>query len=147
MRIILLLLIPFFISEQEIKLKKKNIPDNISTAFESKFLNAKKTKWHKNENHFIATFISDRHAVKVTYSKAGDWEQISLKLNLKELPAKVFMSWFQNFYGNWMPRKIEKIETPETQPVYLLEVHQHKMIREIIYDENGKLLKEIIVKQ
>jgi hypothetical protein len=147
MRFLLLFFFPALLAAQEIRLKKKEVPAIILEAFHSKYLNAKKIKWSRKDTLYIATFLSDKHQMRVTYNAEGEWRQNAIQLATKELPAKVVLSWFNGFYGDWIPRRKEKIETPDSLPVYLLEVHQSGMIREIIYDENGKLIKEIIIKQ
>lgn len=132
---------------QPLKLKKKEVPPEIAEVFQKKYPEAKKIKWSRQGYNYEAIFLFHKHQIRAVYDQQGHWKQHAIRIPMKEAPYQVFMSWFCGFYGDWMPRRIEKIETADALPEYLLEVHQNDMIREIVYDERGNLLRQIIIKQ
>jgi hypothetical protein len=130
--------------EKENKLKKKAVPAILVKAFENKFLNAKKTKWYKEDKIFLAEFYSDEHKLHALYNADGSWQETHLFL--RQLPLDVIKNYYGSFYANWNIKKKVKIESL-TANYYLLEAHFDEMIRELIYDEAGSLLKEKIINQ
>jgi hypothetical protein len=143
----LFLLITGYVSAQEkIKLKKKVVPVNIINAFEEKFLNAIKVKWFKAEDDFVATFFSDKHLLTAYYNKKAQWQKTVISIEAIELAPNVIKAHYEGFYNNWHVNKKEKVETVKAN-VYMLEIERDNMIRELIYDESGNLLKEKIIKQ
>jgi hypothetical protein len=65
---------------------------------------------------------------------------------LRQLPLDVIKNYYGSFYANWSIKKKIKVESA-TAIYYLLEVHSDEMIRELMYDESGSLLKEKIINQ
>jgi hypothetical protein len=150
MKIAFILSVLFFVAgfasaqEKEYKLKKKDVPVKVATAFENKFLNAKKTKWYKEDKFFLAEFYSDGIKLHALYNADGSWQETHLFI--KHLPLEIVKNHFGSFYADWILKKKIKVESA-TANYYLLEAHFNEMVRELIYDEAGNLLKEKIINQ
>ena len=150
MKFVFLLYVLFFIDtfasaqEKKNKLKKKAVPVVVVNAFDEKFLNAKKTTWHKEEQQFLAVCYSDGLKLHALYNSLGAWQETHLYI--QQLPVEVIKTHYGGFYGDWSIRKKVKVELSASN-YYLLEVHFNEMIRELIYDESGNLVKEKIINQ
>lgn len=129
---------------KENKLKKNAVPDVVTNSFSEKFLNAKKTAWYKDESKFLAVFFSDGYKLHAFYTANGKWQET--RLFDVQLPPDIIKNHFGSFYGDWVIRKKMKVESANAN-YYLLEVHFDAMIRELMYDEAGNLLKEKIINQ
>ncbi len=130
--------------EKENKLKKKAVPAIIVNAFEEKFLNAKKISWYKDGQRFLAVFFSDGIKLHALYSSSGNWQETHLYV--QQMPTELIFNHYGSFYADWIIKKRLKVESASAN-YYLLEVHFNEMIRELIYDEAGNLLKEKIINQ
>lgn len=133
-----------FSAPNEQKLKNKQLPAALQKSFSEKFLNAKKTKWYKNEEGFRVSFFSDGIMLHAFYNSNGVWQKTHLYIS--QLPPELIKNHFGSFYGDWVIRKKIKVESLAAV-YYLLEAHYNDMIRELLYDESGGLLKENIIQQ
>lgn len=133
-----------FAASGEQKIKNKQLPPTLQKSFSEKFLNAKKTKWYKYEEGFRAAFFSDGILLHAFYNGNAQWQKTHLYIS--QLPLDIIKNHFNSFYADWVVRKKMKVETPSAV-YYLLEVHYNEMIRELLYDVSGGLLKENIIQQ
>jgi hypothetical protein len=132
---------------EDIPVKKKAVPQPVLEMFLKKFPYVKKSKWEKEGELYEAEFKLDKRETEVLFDKEGNWKEIATEYKLTEVPQKLMLVWLQSFYIDWITTEIKKIEFPEEPTTYNFTVTKDDMEREIIYDEKGTLLKEIILKQ
>jgi len=143
-----LLLIPFsLLAGEDIPVKKKDVPQPVLEMMQKKFPAVKKVKWEKEAELYEAEFKLNKKETEVLFNAEGNWKEIASEFKLTEVPQKLMLAWLQSFYIDWVTEEIEKKEFPQEPTTYHFTVTKDDMEREIIYDERGNLLKEIILKQ
>jgi hypothetical protein len=148
MILVFILFMPFIISATEYvpeKVKKRNVPEVVVENMQKKFPAVKRIKWKKAGSLYIAVFRIENKKTEATFMQGGGHLGISTEYKLKELPDKLLLSWLQGFYIDWSTEKISRIEMSGELPVFHFRVSKYDMVREIVYNEKGDLLNEILL--
>jgi hypothetical protein len=88
--IILLILIGLIISGAKAqKIKSCQVPDLILKDFSSKYSNAKRVKWIREELNYEVEFIIKGKGMDVTYDTVGNWVETLSEITVNELPSVI----------------------------------------------------------
>ena len=71
------------------KISSSQVPYLILKDFKSKFNNAKKVKWIKEEKNYEAEFKINGKAIDVTYDTIGNWVETLSEISLVDLPSNI----------------------------------------------------------
>lgn len=120
-------------------------PDQtVKEAFEAKFPDATRVSWEKKGTYRVAEFRLNNQETHAWFDISGEWYMTETELKtLSALPAKVQEAFRQSEYADWKVDDVDKVERPESEPVYIIEVEQGKQDIDLYYSEEGILIKTV----
>jgi hypothetical protein len=129
------------------------VPQQVATAFNTRFPAGHLKKWELRKEGYIATFRQDGKKYFAYYAADGAWKGTESPIKwTKNLPSAVKTGWGNSGYRAWYVRDIKRIETPE-QPLYALHVdngvlldanHHDAYLEEYVlfFNEKGDLVRK-----
>lgn len=109
-------------------------------AFDKKYPAAADVKWGKeNKNEYEAEFTLNGTKMAANFLTNGKWVVTETSTTLAELPQAVQTA-FKSKHAT--ATLVEKIEKPGAAMAYEIEYKSGKKNTEIVYDANGKEVKE-----
>lgn len=121
---------------------QKKVPAAVDSAFKTKFTNATKVSWYKENNHeYEAEFTMNGVKYSANFSNTGKWLETERVITYEELPELAKQS-FTNSHKDDNLKAIAKIETSEGKMYYEIEVKRLLGPEEFFYDANGKELQD-----
>ncbi len=143
-KLILLLSVIFAsVSANAQKIDNENVPSSVLASFKAKFPIANKVTWEMDYDKYEVEFTVSKVEFSATFDKDGKWLETETYLKITDLPKPIKESLTKK-YGELSGYKIEegvKAEK-EKETTYELEIKRGESLYELIFDENGKLLKE-----
>ncbi len=136
----------FFLSYTACGQAKKNVPEEVKTAFTERFATASHVKWSKeNETEWEAEFKMDKKDYSANFSNDGKWMETEYKISADELPAAVKATIQKEFDGY----KIDASELSETVDgkMYEIEMEKGEIEVEAIIDMEGNLIKKEAIQE
>lgn len=122
------------------------VPSSVESKFNEKFPNAKSVKWDKeNDTEWEAEFKMNGKSCSANFSLDGTWLETETTMKSKDLPNAVQESLKSNF-ADYKIEKAEIAETPEGKS-YEVEIEKGEMTLEVVFDENGTVVKQKEVKE
>jgi Protein of unknown function (DUF2874). len=124
------------------KANKVNVPEAVMKAFASQFPKAAKVKWSlEKPGEYEAEFDFNRSEMSVVYNDKGSLIETETEIRRSELPQAVQSALIKDFAGY----KFDEFEKAEAKGVitYEMEAKKGKVLYELIFDGNGKLLKKV----
>ncbi|MBV9961566.1 MAG: PepSY-like domain-containing protein [Parafilimonas sp.] len=115
----------------------QNVPSAVKTAFEKNFPNTTVKKWDKEDGNYEANFSKDGKTMSATFDAAGKWLETETDINVSELP-KAVADYVQTNYKGASIKEAAIISNPTSSKMYEAEVKG----KDLLFDENGKFLKE-----
>ena len=119
---------------------QKKIPDNVIAAFNSKFVNATKVKWDKENNkEWEAEFKLNGKTYSANFSNEGQWLETEYEIENFNIPKKV-----QETLNTFKGFGIKKGEVSETNNginyEFILKGKVEKI--EVVVDALGNILQK-----
>ncbi|MCM1030554.1 MAG: PepSY-like domain-containing protein [Oscillibacter sp.] len=119
--------------------------ETVQTAFEAKYPNATRVSWEKKGIYRVAEFRINNQEIHAWFDNSGEWFMTKTELEtINALPAKVQKAFNDSEYATWKVDDVDKVERPESEPVYVIEVEQGKKEIDLYYSEEGILIKTVI---
>jgi hypothetical protein len=116
-------------------------PEAVQTAFNSKFPNASKVIWDKENRHiFEAEFMMNGKKHSANFTVEGKWLETESELSFDQLPENVQQS-FTATHKNKKVTSVEKTETANGEVLYEIEVKKFIGRGEHVYTSDGTLKK------
>ena len=145
MKNLVILMIAFtFISVSSFS--QKGPSEVIKKEFSTKYSAAKSVKWANEEkNEWEAEFTMDGKKMSASYDNSGKWLESETEITEKELPATVIASLNKDFSG-YKKGDISIFENREVKG-FELELKRGETSLEVIFDNNGKILRKTDVKE
>ena len=113
----------------------------VEIAFNSKFPNAVKVKWEKeNEHEYEANFILNGIKFSANFSNNGAWLETESPMAFEKLPQKVQTN-FKRDHNGLKIKAVDKIEASNGQVKYEIEVRKGLTTIDYVYNSDGKLFK------
>lgn len=118
-------------------------PDNsaVKNAFATKYPGASVDEWEMKFNYYVANFRLDNNETEAWFESNANWVFTETDLTYAKLPDAIKTSFEASEYKNWEKDDIDKIERPETETVYILEVESGNTELDLYYSEDGELMK------
>jgi len=123
------------------KIKSEEIPSNVKSAFEKKYPNVKKVKWEKEGDAYEASFDLKKEEVSALFDAAGNMKEVETEIETQAMPTAV-KNLLTKDYPNYKITEAAKIVSQNTI-TYEAEVKRGKESFDLIFSEDGKLLKKI----
>ncbi|MFN8257596.1 MAG: PepSY-like domain-containing protein [Bacteroidales bacterium] len=137
----LIILFTVFISLNAFGQANNKVPENVKTAFTSKFPKATKVKWSKeNDKEWEAEFKLYGKEYSANFDLDGNWMETEYEINSSEIPSAVKSTLDKDFAGY----KIAESEISESSvgKVYEFELKKNGKKAEVSVDVNGKVLEQ-----
>ena len=118
-------------------------PDNsaVKNAFVTKYPGASVDEWEMKFTYYVANFRLDNNETEAWFESNANWVFTETDLTYAKLPDAIKTSFEASEYKNWEKDDIDKIERPETETVYILEVESGNTELDLYYSEDGELMK------
>ncbi len=118
-------------------------PDNsaVKNAFATKYPGASVDEWEMKFTYYVANFRLDNNETEAWFESNANWVFTETDLTYAKLPDAIKTSFEASEYKNWEKDDIDKIERPETETVYILEVESGNTELDLYYSEEGELMK------
>ncbi|HNW51603.1 MAG TPA: PepSY-like domain-containing protein [Prolixibacteraceae bacterium] len=121
--------------------KKVTVPEVVKKAFAAQYANATKVEWElEKEGEFEAEFKLSKTEMSVVFDAAGNLIETETEIEESELPQAIKATLAKDFAGY----KIDDAVKAEAKGVvtYEMEAKKEKKEFELVFDANGKLLKQ-----
>jgi hypothetical protein len=120
------------------KLKEKDVPTPVKTAFQKNFPQAKVEKWEKEGVNFEAEFELNKTEQSVVFDEKGNLLETEIEIELNQLPKGVLEYVIANYKGQNV-KEAAKITDSKGNLTYEAEITG----MDILFDSNGNFIKEI----
>ena len=120
------------------KLKEKDVPTPVKTAFQKNFPQAKVEKWEKEGVNFEAEFELNKTEQSVVFDEQGNLLETEIEIELNQLPKGILEYVIANHKGQNV-KEAAKITDAKGNVTYEAEIKG----MDILFDSNGKFIKEI----
>jgi len=122
-------------------LKTSEVPQELKMQFEKTYANATDVEWEKEMDNYKVEFDIDRQEHEIWYTSSAKQVKLEKKIEISALPKAVSDAIKAN-YGDY---KIDDCEMQEENGTVTYAVELEKWFNEleVVYSENGKLIKEI----
>ncbi|HTH56517.1 MAG TPA: PepSY-like domain-containing protein [Cyclobacteriaceae bacterium] len=127
------------------KLKGDELPSAVKTAFKKKYPNVKNVKWEKEGDAFEASFNFQKEEVSALFDAAGNVKEVETEIEKTALPIAV-KNLLTKDYAGYKVREAARI-VAESVTTYEAEVKKGKESFDLIFSEDGKLLKKEMKKK
>lgn len=119
-----------------------NTNNAVEQAFDQRYPNTKAT-WEVEGGYHKADFYEDKNEKEAWFTPAGEWMLTETDISYQQLPVKVRNSFEKSKYAQWKVEDIDQLERPQMETIYVLEVEQGETEYDLVYSEDGILLKEV----
>ena len=120
------------------KLKEKDVPTPVKTAFQKNFPQAKVEKWEQEGVNFEAEFELNKTEQSVVFDEQGNLLETEIEIELNQLPKGVLEYVNANYKGQNV-KESAKITDAIGTVIYEVEIKG----MDLLFDSNGKFIKEI----
>lgn len=122
------------------KMGKSNVPENLKQIIQQKY-GSVDVDWDKEGDDYEASFKQNGSDISVLLSADGSIVEVEKEIKTKDLPKMVQEALSRDFNGFG----IEEAAIIESngQITYEAEVKKSKESYDLIFDENGKLIKKL----
>jgi hypothetical protein len=133
---------------------RKNVPEKVKEAFTAKYQGVNVKKWKTVNGSEEAKFVSGKRKNTAIFLDNGTWVKTETKIPWsKDLPIAVQNAWNNNEYRSWYPDEIKKVEAPDNNVYYTIQVSKDygpegsirgdwEEVYILYFDTNGALLRK-----
>jgi hypothetical protein len=128
-------------------------PENIETAFKSKYPNAVLKKIKHEQSRYVVTFANSGERSVALFDEKGNWLQTDVNMKWKTVPVPVRVSFAKSKYCGWLIENVKQVETPngifysvEVDNQYILDGDEAYALAEdccVYFTPNGGFVKEV----
>lgn len=117
------------------KVKSTKVPEIVLKSLMSKYPNAKKVKWDKEENNYEASFEINKTENSVLFNASGKIIETEVEITTAQLPKSI-LNYLGKNYKDQKVKEAAKIISEKGIVTYEAEIKG----KDLLFDENGKLL-------
>lgn len=121
-------------------LSKDQVPNDVATAFENEYPQAKDVEWEKNAEYFDVEFEVDRKDYEIWYSASGEIVKLEKEVSKNDLPSNIKNAISSNYTN--MHIEDAEMKTENGTTTYSVELENGNQEKTIIFDESGTVIKE-----
>lgn len=118
-----------------------NVPAAVKGAFGERFPDATHVRWRGRNGFLVAEFRDAGTPAQAWFGKDGAWRMTEVDMTYAQLPDAVRVAFEAGEYASWRVEEVEKLLREGLETVYLLEVEQAEAEYELLYSEQGILLR------
>jgi hypothetical protein len=123
------------------KLKEKDVPAAVSSAFKHQFSEAKDVDWEKENGNYEAEFKNGKTEQSVVFDASGKLLETEVEIKEDALPAAV-REYVTKNYKDQKIKEASKITDADGTVRYEAEIHG----KDLLFDSNGNFIKEELEK-
>jgi Tfp pilus assembly protein PilX len=121
------------------KINAAKVPASVNSNFNAKFPNASKVKWEKEKENYEASFVVNQSEQSALLNSVGELIETEIEITNKELPKNV-LPYVASKYPGKKISETSKITSAQGLITFEVEIKG----KDLIFDNNGFLIKEII---
>lgn len=121
-------------------------PQELKTAFANKYPGFQPREWEMKGGYIVVDFYTSEGEAEAWFTADYTWVMTETDIRpaaLSTLAPKVYEALQSSQYANWRIDDVDKLERPDMETVYVIEVEQGKQEIELYYSADGILLKEV----
>jgi len=120
------------------------VPDVVKKGFTATFPKASKAEWSMEKpGEFEVEFVLEKAKMAALFDSTGLLMETETKLDMGALPDSVKATIAKEFASY----TIDEIEKTDAKGVVTYEMQAKKEVLELVFNQNGKLVKQVIVKE
>lgn len=126
------------------------LPAKVETAFREMYPQATRVEWNQMAGCYVAEFVKDSVEIDVWYDENARWVMTETDVeSLKKVPVAVADAFMNSLMASMRLRDVRIITFPKRPAVIVIEVEEYNSDTEyqLLYSEEGKLLKELNVSE
>ncbi len=122
-----------------------NVPDAVSTAFNTKFPKAGDVHWEmENNSDFEAEFELNDIEMSAVFDANGNWKETEQEIKTSELPEAVHAT-IKSAYAGFKVNEADKVESAEHGNCFEVELEKKEQTIDVLISGKGKVLKKTVV--
>lgn len=119
------------------------VPIELQNAFSAQYPNIKNVIWESKLGYYVAKF-HDGYETDAWFTPEGVWLRTETDIPYTALPNPVKTTFEASEYASWRREDIDKLEAPDVETVYIIEVEKQNQEMDLHYSEDGVLIKNIV---
>jgi len=125
--------------------KKVKVPEIVNKSFSKDYPAIKKCHWEAEGKDFEVGFKQAGVESSVLYNAIGQKLETESEIKPSQLPVQILI-YIKKKYLNYEVSEASKIENNKGVILYEAEITDNHKVKDIIFDVNGNVVKEIIQK-
>lgn len=119
------------------------VPAAVQEAFQQMFPGANRVEWSGKNGYMVADFREGGTGMQAWFDAAGKWYMTEEDVPYENLPQAVRTAFESSEYATWHLDDVDKLVREGLETVYVLEVEQREVEFDLIYSEDGVLLRAV----
>lgn len=119
------------------------VNETTKEAFKADFPNARLVEWEKKQAYYVADFYVDKYEMEAWYDDTGKCVIVEKDILSEELSAPIKKALSESVYSDWRIDDVDEYTREGYETIYVIEVEQGETEINLVYNEEGVLLKEI----
>jgi hypothetical protein len=142
-RVALLLSVFLSFAANDLLAQIRDIPAAVTTAFKTKYPDARDVSWDDKVTSFQANFKTDDGTYEARFTKDGIWKETERRIELAQLPDAVKNAFDNSKFKDWSLKTVSEVESGSGGKEYRIFVKNKTVKRKyLIYNESGELIRE-----
>jgi hypothetical protein len=126
--------------------KKVDVPELVKKAFAAKYQKVTKVEWSlEKQGKYEAEFKLDKHEMSANFDEKGNQLDVETIIKKSELPQSIIASLTKD-YAAYKIYAVEKNDA-NGSITYEVKTKKDKTKYELVFDSNGKFLKQVTNKK
>jgi len=117
-----------------------NVPAVVKDAFAKLFPNVKEVKWEKENKDYEAGFVNNGEITTANFDKKGNLLETETIIDIANLP-KTIEEYLAEKYNGFRISEVSKVVDVKGVITYETEITKGKIIKDLIFNQNGKFIK------
>lgn len=117
--------------------------DTVLKALEIKYPEASRIEWENKAGYKVADFQLNSYEAEAWFQNDGSWMLTETDIPFNNLSQAIKNSFETGNYASWKIDDVDKLERPNVETVYVIEIESGNQEKDLHYSEDGTLIKEI----
>jgi len=115
----------------------------IDDAFRALYPGASRVEWEYRGDYYVADFDNNRIDAEAWFDRGGAWCMTETDIRYSALPAAVRAAFEGSEYASWKVDDVDRLEYPDRETVYVIEVERGRDEADLYYTADGVLGKTV----
>jgi len=118
------------------------VPAELTRSLADKHPQATRVEWEAEGGYYVADFYEDGWEKSAWFTPDGTWQLTETELRFMDLPDAVQTAFRNGGYATWEIEDVDRVERPDREVVYVIEVEQYDQEVDLFYTADGILVKD-----